>query len=108
MASNVITKAERKKILLSEVGELEKFSKKLTESPESYVSEKLNSINNHLSRVKPRKPTNSGNISMYEHLQNLKKKWEENGSDMVNELKTKTENRLQLARAEITNIEDDE
>lgn len=85
---NEINKDREQKIL--------SLKAKLINKPQEFVQERLNKINNSLNKrkFKDAKPKHKGNITMYQHLSNLKKELEDNPTLIINKELQKVENEI--------------
>ena len=76
--------------------------------PKKAQEDKLNEITRRLDRKEVNTtPKKKGNITMYQHLQNLKADWEKNGENYAIAEKQKLETRLTKYDVDIKKIDDD-
>ena len=75
---------------------------------EKAVADKLDRLDKALARRTPNyTPVHKGNKTMYQHLEELKAKWEKEGAEIVVAEKQKIETRLASVEAEIKKVEDE-
>ena len=76
--------------------------------PKKAQEDKVNEITRRLNRKEVNTtPKKKGNITMYQHLQNLKADWEKNGETLAIAEKEKLEIRLTKCDADIKKLDDE-